>query len=626
MLRKNKQVIIIALFFIVVDIFCWISQSLYFQKRTENILNTWMDMEMTIVKEAGRASQQWLNHKVLTEKEDQKSVEKEIFKYFIKPIKLLKNGDAWIYNRSYIVFDESVDVPEEYQEKSMRDVFEIQKKNGASHYEKVVQGVETGGEGKDWYIWLPEKGREYSAWTSIGIGDETWTIGLSTPEGEILEQSGIYDSQKREIIGFFLITFLSVVVFIMLLISKKNENEKMLLLQESNHNQKELIERNQEKSMEIHQKNIQLSKASKAKDEFLANMSHELRTPLNTIITISEGLHEKSWGLLNQEQNQRVSHIHSSGMHLLSLINDILDLAKIESGKIRLDSTKVSLRSLCDGCMIVIQPLAKQKNISIQLSVDSSLHSCWGDELRLRQILVNLMGNAVKFTPEGKTIGLSIGKDDSLNVVRFEVWDHGIGISPENMRKIFQPFIQLDSRLSRLYGGSGLGLAIAFRMVQLHGGSISLLEESPVGCRFIVRIPDIPLPKEATLLDTLHWKGIVFTENEYFMRTLHQFSSQTESPDLIFLNQLDKMELQKILPQDFTFILLDLPVLRHDTLEIIEFIRKWPGKEDVPLLVSLSLNLPGDQKLIDLFPHTIILTQPVDLPFLVKTIKKVGRA
>ncbi|WP_062295712.1 PAS domain-containing hybrid sensor histidine kinase/response regulator [Nostoc piscinale] len=242
--------------------------------------------------------------------------------------------------------------------------------------------------------------------------------------------------------------------------------------------------------------NIELARATRLKDEFLANMSHELRTPLNAILGMSEGLQENVFGLLNERQVKAIATIERSGRHLLELINDILDLSKIESGKLELQLSDVSVRSLCDASLTFVKQMALKKNIRLNTYIDGNINSIQVDERRLRQVLINLLSNAVKFTPEGGSVTIEVRQEtteitSATNNAHlcFHVIDTGIGIASEEIGKLFQPFVQLDSSLNRHYNGTGLGLALVQRIVTLHGGTVSVSSKVGEGSCFTVRVP-----------------------------------------------------------------------------------------------------------------------------------------
>lgn len=229
--------------------------------------------------------------------------------------------------------------------------------------------------------------------------------------------------------------------------------------------------------------------ATRLKTDFLANMSHELRTPLNAILGLSEALREQTYGPLTSRQSQSLSTIHSSGEHLLALINDILDLSKIEAGKLDLNLDLVDVSEFCESCLVFIRTQAMQKKIGVTFEHDEHVAQLLVDPRRLKQILVNLLTNAVKFTPNGGHIGLSVTAPKGEEMVRFTVWDTGIGISMDDAAKLFRAFTQIESGLTRPQEGTGLGLALVAKLVELHGGSVALESEIGKGSRFIVALP-----------------------------------------------------------------------------------------------------------------------------------------
>ena len=243
--------------------------------------------------------------------------------------------------------------------------------------------------------------------------------------------------------------------------------------------------------------NVELARASKLKDEFLANMSHELRTPLNAILGPAELLSEGYYGPLTERQLRSITSIIDSGRHLLELINDILDLGKIEASKLVLSQEAVVVRDLCQASLHVVDAVARNKGIIIQVDLDPQAHWLMGDPRRLKQILVNLLTNAVKFTPAGGQVGLEVRGDPEARLLRFSVRDTGIGIAADDLPRLFRPFEQLDSSLSRHYEGTGLGLSLVARLTQLHGGTVAVQSELGQGSRFTVTLPWQPGPIDA---------------------------------------------------------------------------------------------------------------------------------
>ncbi|MFN8464449.1 MAG: PAS domain S-box protein [Caldilineaceae bacterium] len=220
--------------------------------------------------------------------------------------------------------------------------------------------------------------------------------------------------------------------------------------------------------------NVELARALRMKDEFLANMSHELRTPLHGILAVSETLLDQIRGPLNERQQKSVGLIEESGRHLLALINDLLDLSKIEAGKLDLHWAAVAVDELCRASLLFVRGMAAKKEIQVEYTnVTPGVH-VFADEQRLKQMLVNLLSNAVKFTPNGGHVCLGVAVDPDAGLIHFAVQDNGPGIAPAEQARLFQPFVQIDSQLSRQYEGSGLGLALVKRLAEQHGGTVRL--------------------------------------------------------------------------------------------------------------------------------------------------------
>jgi signal transduction histidine kinase/DNA-binding response OmpR family regulator len=235
--------------------------------------------------------------------------------------------------------------------------------------------------------------------------------------------------------------------------------------------------------------NVELAGTARMKDEFLANMSHELRTPLNAVLGLSEVLDTEIYGPLNEKQRKGVRTIEESGRHLLELINDILDLSKIEAGKLELHLAEVDIRAALESSMRMVREAAMRKNIAVELVCDLPVGRFQADERRLKQIVVNLLSNAVKFTPERGRVRVTARASAHDGQLQIVVEDTGIGIPEERMQHLFEPFVQLDSGHARMYGGTGLGLALVRSLTRLHGGSVDVASVVGEGSHFTVSLP-----------------------------------------------------------------------------------------------------------------------------------------
>jgi PAS domain S-box-containing protein len=258
--------------------------------------------------------------------------------------------------------------------------------------------------------------------------------------------------------------------------------------------QKRLRDQLEQRNRELEVQNRRVEEANRLKTEFLANMSHELRTPLNSIIGFSEFLYSQPDNGLTPEQREQVGDIYNCGNLLLQLINDILDLSKIESGKMAITPTEFSPRQAVDEVCSVVKPMIEEKHLELRTDVGPDLESVTLDPLRFKQVLFNLLSNAAKFTEPGGRLEVAVARrpDD-----RFElrVRDTGIGIAAEDLPRLFRQFEQLDSGPGRRYQGSGLGLSLTHRLVELHGGTIDVESQLGVGTTFTVNLP-VRVPAE----------------------------------------------------------------------------------------------------------------------------------
>ena len=237
---------------------------------------------------------------------------------------------------------------------------------------------------------------------------------------------------------------------------------------------------------EIEDKSRQLEVASQHKSEFLANMSHELRTPLNAIIGFSEVLSERMFGDLNEKQDEYLKDIHASGQHLLSLINDILDLSKIEAGRMELELADFDLPTAIDNALTLVRERAGRRGITLGCEIDERVGMIQGDERKVKQVLLNILSNALKFTPEGGRIDVRAALKEGT--VEISVTDTGVGIAPEDQEAIFEEFRQVGTSDKKVEG-TGLGLALSRRFVELHGGRIWVQSQEGVGSTFTFTIP-----------------------------------------------------------------------------------------------------------------------------------------
>jgi len=237
---------------------------------------------------------------------------------------------------------------------------------------------------------------------------------------------------------------------------------------------------------ELEERGRQLEAASQHKSEFLANMSHELRTPLNAIIGFSEVLTERMFGELNEKQDEYLKDIHASGTHLLSLINDILDLSKIEAGRMELELTDFDLPTAIENALTLVRERAGRRAIVLHQALDQQLGSIRGDERKIKQVLLNLLSNALKFTPEGGRIDVRAGLVGAK--AEISVADTGVGIAAEDQEAVFEEFRQVGTAEKKAEG-TGLGLTLCRKFVELHGGRIWVRSQVGAGSTFTFTLP-----------------------------------------------------------------------------------------------------------------------------------------
>jgi signal transduction histidine kinase/CheY-like chemotaxis protein len=380
-----------------------------------------------------------------------------------------------------------------------------------------------------------------------------------------------------------------------------------------------LAQRVADQTAELRLANDELARAARSKDEFLATMNHELRTPLNAILLYSDSLHAQLQGALNERQLRAVSGIRESGYHLLSLINDILDVAKMDAGKLALDIAPCLVETVCQASLRLVSEQARKKELQVSQVLDPAVTSIDADERRLKQILVNLLGNAVKFTPERGSIGLEVVGDAGNNVVRFTVWDTGIGIAAEDLPKLFQPFVQLNSGHERQHSGSGLGLVLVYRMVEMHGGSVSVESKPGAGSRFTVALPwqrpSSPEPVEDHILPApldpapageagqVACAGdqgaprqpliLVAEDNESNLDALSDLLQAHACTCIVARTGSEAVKEAKVHRPDL--ILMDVHLPEMNGLEATRRIRAEAELHDVPIIALTALVMPGDR-------------------------------
>jgi signal transduction histidine kinase/ActR/RegA family two-component response regulator len=410
----------------------------------------------------------------------------------------------------------------------------------------------------------------------------------------------------------------------------------------------ETLEGLQERNRTLAFTNAELARATRLKDEFLSNMSHELRTPLNAVLGLSQALMQKVYGPLTERQEVSLERILQSGQHLLSLINDILDLAKIESGKEELQIVPLPVSILCETCLDLVRRLAEEKQLELTLQVEAIPNVFEVDERRIRQVMLNLLNNAIKFTPEGGKITVRVRGDRDEQVLRIAVRDTGIGIAREDMNKLFESFVQIESTLSRRYEGTGLGLALVRRLVELHGGSIAVESEVGKGSCFTVILPwrnpeKLAVPRDGRLLRELNtlpesvlatppqtevshapqgeYLILIAEDNENNIMMLADYLTFKGYKLVFAKNGLEAVSIAK--EKKPQLILMDIHMPRMDGLEATRWIRSDKETSDVPIIALTALAMPGDREKCKEAGLDDYITKPVNLERLTHAINDV---
>ncbi len=389
-----------------------------------------------------------------------------------------------------------------------------------------------------------------------------------------------------------------------------------------------------ERTAALSEANSELERAARMKDEFLATMSHELRTPLNTILTLTEAVIEGVYGPLTQRQHHTLDAVTESGQHLLALINDILDVTKIESGKVKLDLDSVDVEGICTASLRMVRQIAHTKQQQITISLDSSVDTVLADPRRLKQILVNLLSNAIKFTPVGGRISLEVLGDRDADVLHFTVEDTGIGIPAADIHRLFKPFVQLDSRLSRHHEGTGLGLVLVAHLAELHGGGVSLTSTPGKGSRFTVSLPWCEdVPQTADSPPATHAAGgpsaderpviLLAEDNDLARHTTSDYLNARGYDVRTAHNGVEALAMvRELLPET---ILMDIQMPVMDGIEAIRQIRADQALGALPIIALTALAMVGDRERCLSAGADDYLSKPVKLSHLVERIEALRR-
>ncbi len=344
--------------------------------------------------------------------------------------------------------------------------------------------------------------------------------------------------------------------------------------------------------------NQQTQEANRLKSEFLANMSHELRTPLNAIIGFSDLLLTEIPGPLSEMQKDYLTDAYTNGKHLLQIINDILDLSKVEAGKMTFHPEPVNLTQLIEGIQEILHSLVAQKRMRVETQIDPTLHGIVLDPVRFKQVLYNYLSNAIKFTPEEGSIRIRVMPEQS-DMFRLEVQDSGIGISPEDMDRLFVEFQQLDASTTKKHQGTGLGLALTRRLVEAQGGSIGVTSVPGQGSTFYAILPCVsPMSSEEdSVLEVLKQA----CDSGQYILVVEDELADRERLALMCVNagycvevaRTGREALEKCQKQTFALITLDMLLPDIDGLDVLRTIRAGERNRDAPVVLITVIKEAG---------------------------------
>ena len=349
-----------------------------------------------------------------------------------------------------------------------------------------------------------------------------------------------------------------------------------------------------EKTAHLQKAVLALELANKMKSEFLANMSHELRTPLNAIIGFAEVLRDKISGDLNDEQLDFVNDIHSSGLHLLQMINDILDLSKVEAGRMELQYEIFPVHDAIEDVYTILKGLASKKHLELKSTILPDVKNIEADRVKFKQILYNLLSNAIKFTPENGHINVETGiMDDMLQV---SVSDTGIGMKPDDREKVFKEFWQADSSFARKYEGTGLGLALTKRIVEMHGGNIWFESDYEKGSIFYFALPLKAQLRKAKLKEIEVKQRQILTTGEKEAKMIMVVEDDRMAADLITLYltnagynvivAVDGEEAIKKAKEFHPFLItLDIMLPKKDGWDVLSELKNSQDTADIPVII-----------------------------------------
>ncbi|PLZ93703.1 hybrid histidine kinase/response regulator HrmK [Fischerella thermalis] len=387
--------------------------------------------------------------------------------------------------------------------------------------------------------------------------------------------------------------------------------------------------------------NQELERTHQLKNQFLANTSHEIRTPLSSITGFIHLLLAQGYDPSKERHQEYLSIIQSSSKHLLALINDILDLSKIEANQLEIQWEKVDLQTLCHNVLILVKEKAANKGLKLSLELDPNVNTLLADSLRLKQMLLNLLSNALKFTTNG-TVGLQVKSNNSW--IYFTVWDTGTGISKKHQAELFQPYFQIPNSVVSQNEGTGLGLVVTRKLAELHGGSVEVESELGGGSRFTIVLPLRQEEGESGELGEVEGVGedakgedrsrpsqLVSINNHSTNILLVEDNSHNAQLMQVYLERLgyqvnlanNSQQIWKILDQHKpAVILLDIKLPNENGLAIVRQLREHEQYRSIPIIVQTAMAMKGDREICLAAGVNEYISKPIDLPLLGNLVAK----
>lgn len=475
----------------------------YHSRRKNVILNSWNNLQLQVVQAAARSAEAWLRVRVGEQGSDKEKTEQEIFYKFIEPILLLKSGAAWIYNREYVIYDKNSAFPDIYKHKSMLQIFDLQKKKGAYHYKDLCDGVMKGTEGTGWYVWLPDKGREFVAWTPVNLGYDSWTVGLSTPEAEIYEHFGVYLYFRRELTAGIIISILICAVFFLVYQQQKRNQSVMAMMRQKS---VELANTNKELVYQLGER----ERAEKEREQLLLKLEKKYKEERDAWKEVSfRAAHKVGnaiFGLRGEvdwlqvvfdkrplDEKEMESAIRGTKEGLKEANSIVREFKKYyRPDDLRLERTQVNL--ILEKAVAHMEKAAGKDVFFVKYLADN-LPEIEMDKIKFKQCITELIENACHFINyEGEiTICSSLSSDEDKqrmgikqDAVSVIIRDNGTGVPKYNKTLLFHPFFGTNAK------GSGMGLAIVQQYVELHSGKISEIGEYGKGAEFLIVLPIQP--------------------------------------------------------------------------------------------------------------------------------------